>query len=87
MSTICRVKVHIESQQPFWMLINLEECRHIKDIFTKIQAVCPSKCAEDLFLDGCFLPPHEASRILRDNDTVHVKYVLNSKHAIEGVDT
>ncbi|XP_076459549.1 uncharacterized protein LOC143292823 [Babylonia areolata] len=98
MATKTRIKVSLESAEPFWMFVNTEESPQIAHIQQKIEQRFSNVTVTSLFLDGCVLPADETTELLRDNDNVHVianiseddpspqrKKQRKRKHSDEGV--
>ncbi|XP_077109587.1 coilin-like [Ranitomeya variabilis] len=66
----------IPESSDFWFLLDSENCRAVTDVSAIIRErfYYGRQGALSLYLDGRLLHPRENVRIIRDNDTISVKW-------------
>ncbi|XP_077109617.1 coilin-like [Ranitomeya variabilis] len=66
----------IPESSDFWFLLDSENCRAVTDVSAIIRKrfYYGRQGALSLYLDGRLLHPRENMRIIRDNDTISVKW-------------
>ncbi|CAL8317615.1 unnamed protein product [Arctogadus glacialis] len=80
-SSSVRVRLHFDYPPPgeerrrLWLLVDLDQCRVVADLEHVIRErfSLSSRSVLNLFIDGCYLPPTESIRVVRDNDLVSVQ--------------
>ncbi|XP_059902010.1 coilin isoform X2 [Gadus macrocephalus] len=80
-SSSVRVRLHFDYPPPgeerrrVWLLVDLDQCRVVADLEHVIRErfSLSSRSVLNLFIDGCYLPPTESIRVVRDNDLVSVQ--------------
>ncbi|XP_056462977.1 coilin [Gadus chalcogrammus] len=80
-SSSVRVRLHFDYPPPgeerrrVWLLVDVDQCRVVADLEHVIRErfSLSSRSVLNLFIDGCYLPPTESIRVVRDNDLVSVQ--------------
>ncbi|XP_063816926.1 coilin [Pseudophryne corroboree] len=60
----------------FWILLDTQRCRVVTDLTSIIRQrfFYSQRGALSLYVDDCLLPPGENIRVIRDNDSIRVKF-------------
>ncbi|XP_075207649.1 LOW QUALITY PROTEIN: coilin [Anomaloglossus baeobatrachus] len=80
--TFCYPPPAVPESRQLWFMLDTGQCRAVTDVSAIIRErfYYSRQGALSLYLDGSLLPPGESARVIRDNDSISVKWEDGRPH-------